>query len=52
MPVYQFVCEKHGEFDKITIRAEWDSIRCPKCGVKPEINKAMKTRRKDFTGSE
>ena len=35
MPVYQFVCEKHGEFDKITIKAEWDDIRCPKCGNKP-----------------
>jgi putative FmdB family regulatory protein len=36
MPVYQFVCKKHGEFEKITIRAEWDDIRCPKCGNKPK----------------
>ena len=42
MPVYQFVCETHGVFDKITIRAEWDDIRCPKCGVKSEVDKRMK----------
>jgi putative FmdB family regulatory protein len=41
MPVYQFVCEKHGEFEKITIKAEWDEIRCPKCGNKPKMNKKM-----------
>jgi putative FmdB family regulatory protein len=34
MPVYQFICEKHGGFEKITIKAEWDDIRCPKCGDK------------------
>ena len=26
MPVYQFICEKHGGFEKITIKAEWDDI--------------------------
>jgi putative FmdB family regulatory protein len=39
MPVYQFVCKKHGQFEKITIRAEWDDIRCPKCGVKSEVDR-------------
>jgi putative FmdB family regulatory protein len=39
MPVYLFVCEQHGEFEKITIKAEWDEIRCPKCGNKSKINK-------------
>jgi hypothetical protein len=34
MPVYQFICEKHGEFEKITIKAEWDDIRCPKWWIK------------------
>jgi putative FmdB family regulatory protein len=38
MPVYQFVCLKHGEFEKITIKAEWDAVRCPKCGRKPEVH--------------
>lgn len=42
MPVYQFVCEKHGAFEKITIRAGWDDIRCPRCGVKSEVDKRMK----------
>ena len=42
MPVYQFVCEKHGAFEKITIRAEWDDIRCPKCGVKSKVDKRMR----------
>ena len=41
MPVYQFFCEKHGAFEKITIRAEWDAVRCPKCGVKPQTDKKM-----------
>ena len=41
MPVYQFVCEKHGEFEKITIRAEWGDIRCPKCGKKSDVNQKM-----------
>ncbi len=44
MPVYQFVCEKHGEFEKITIKAEWDDIRCPKCGKKPDVDKKMQFR--------
>ena len=39
MPVYLFVCKQHGEFEKITIKAEWDEIRCPKCGNKSKINK-------------
>jgi hypothetical protein len=46
MPVYHFVCETHGEFAEITIRAEWDRIRCPKCGLKPEISGDMKMVRK------
>jgi len=49
MPVYQFVCEKHGEFEKITIKAEWDDIRCPKCGNKPELDRKMQFRAKRFT---
>jgi putative FmdB family regulatory protein len=39
MPVYQFICEKHGGFEKITIKAEWGDIRCPKCGDKSQVNK-------------
>lgn len=39
MPVYQFACDRHGGFEKITIKAEWDDIRCPKCGHKPKLNK-------------
>jgi putative FmdB family regulatory protein len=39
MPVYQFICEKHGGFEKITIKAEWDDIRCPKCGAKSKVDK-------------
>ena len=38
MPVYQFICEKHGGFEKITIKAEWDDIRCPKCGAKSKVD--------------
>ncbi len=38
MPVYQFICEKHGRFEKITIKAEWDDIRCPKCGHKSTVD--------------
>jgi putative FmdB family regulatory protein len=49
MPVYLFVCEQHGEFEKITIKAEWDEIRCPKCGNKPKINKKSSIRNR--TGS-
>jgi putative FmdB family regulatory protein len=41
MPVYQFFCEKHGFFEKITIKAEWDDIRCPKCGDKPRMDKKI-----------
>jgi putative FmdB family regulatory protein len=37
MPVYQFICEKHGGFEKITIKAEWENIRCPKCGDKARL---------------
>ena len=44
MPVYQFVCEQHGEFEKITIKAEWDEIRCPKCGDKSKINKKSRVK--------
>jgi predicted nucleic acid-binding Zn ribbon protein len=39
MPVYQFICEKHGGFEKITIKAEWGDIRCPKCGDKSKVCK-------------
>ena len=38
MPVYQFICEKHGRFEKITIKSEWDDIRCPKCGHKSAVD--------------
>jgi putative FmdB family regulatory protein len=48
MPVYQFVCAKHGEFEKITIKAEWDDIRCPKCGQKSAVDKKMQFRAKRF----
>lgn len=44
MPVYQFVCEKHGAFEKITIRAECEEIRCPKCGKKSAVDKEMQFR--------
>ena len=46
MPVYQFFCEKHGSFEKITIKAEWDDIRCPKCGDKPRMDKKYSSGRK------
>jgi putative FmdB family regulatory protein len=42
MPVYQFICEKHGGFEKITIKAEWGDIRCPKCGDKSKVDKKYK----------
>ena len=48
MPVYQFLCEKHGEFESITIRAEWDQIRCPKCGGKTELSKEAGLDRKRY----
>lgn len=38
MPVYQFICEKHGAFEKITIKAEWENIRCPKCNHKSRVD--------------
>jgi putative FmdB family regulatory protein len=38
MPVYQFICEKHGGFEKITVKAEWDDIRCPTCGHKSKVH--------------
>ncbi len=44
MPVYQFICDKHGEFEKITIKAEWNDIRCPKCGKKSDVDKKMQFR--------
>jgi putative FmdB family regulatory protein len=37
MPVYQFICEEHGGFEKITIKAEWENIRCPRCGAKARL---------------
>ena len=43
MPVYQFICEKHGGFEKITIKAEWKNIRCPKCGDKSRLDKKSNT---------
>jgi putative FmdB family regulatory protein len=46
MPVYRFFCKKHGSFEKITIKAEWDNIRCPKCGTKPQLDKEMQFRAK------
>jgi putative FmdB family regulatory protein len=48
MPVYQFVCRKHGQFEKITIRAEWDDIRCPDCGNKTKVAKKQQLRVKKF----
>jgi len=41
MPVYQFFCEKHGSFEKITIKAEWEDIRCPKWGDKGQLDEKM-----------
>ena len=46
MPVYQFVCNKHGRFEKITIKAEWKDIRCPDCGNKSKM--AEKQQKKKF----
>jgi putative FmdB family regulatory protein len=46
MPVYQFICKKHGGFEKISIRAEWDDIRCPKCGAKSTVDKKCAFERK------
>ncbi len=46
MPVYQFVCKQHGEFEKITIRAQCDDTRCPKCGKKSAVDKKMQFRQK------
>jgi putative FmdB family regulatory protein len=43
MPVYQFICKKHGGFEKITIRAEWDDTRCPKCGAKSKVDQKCKS---------
>ena len=42
MPVYRFICEKHGGFAEITIQAEWDDVRCPKCGAKSKADNAFK----------
>lgn len=42
MPVYQFICKKHGGFEKITIKAQWEDIRCPKCGGKSRVDKRSK----------
>jgi putative FmdB family regulatory protein len=46
MPVYQFICGKHGGFDKIAIKAEWDDIRCPKCGDKSKVDKKCSLKHK------
>ncbi len=43
VPVYQFICKKHGFFEKITIKAEWDRIRCPKCGAKSKVDQKCKS---------
>ena len=49
MPVYQFECKKHGRFEKITIRAEWEDIRCPDCGFRPKLPKMnQRKQKKDF----
>lgn len=48
MPVYQLICDKHGEFEKTTIKAEWDGIRYPKCGKKSDVDKKMQFRVKGF----
>jgi hypothetical protein len=47
MPVYQFICKKHGGFEKITIKAEWGGIRCPKCGAKSKVDQKCNSERKD-----
>lgn len=46
MPVYQFICEKHSGFEKITIRAQWGDIRCPKCGAKTKVDNKCKIEHK------
>jgi putative FmdB family regulatory protein len=46
MPVYQFICKKHGGFEKITIKAEWGGIRCPKCGAKSKVDQKCNSERK------
>ena len=48
MPVYQFICDKHGGFEKITIKAQWKDIRCPKCGGKSRADKRSKTETRKF----
>jgi putative FmdB family regulatory protein len=48
MPVYQFICIKHGEFEKIAIKAEWGHIRCPKCGDKSKVDKKCNLELKSF----
>lgn len=45
MPVYQFECKKHGQFEKITIRAEWEDIRCPDCGDKLKIRRKQRNKK-------
>ena len=32
MPLYQYRCEEHGQFDKIRKLSERDSAPCPECG--------------------
>ena len=48
MPVYQFICDKHGGFEKITIKAEWGKIRCPKCGDKSKVDKKSNSEPQSF----
>jgi putative FmdB family regulatory protein len=43
MPVYHFTCKKHGGFEKIAIKAEWDDIRCPKCGARSKVDNKCRT---------
>lgn len=31
MPIYDYKCAKHGEFQKNAKIAERDQVRCPKC---------------------
>jgi putative FmdB family regulatory protein len=33
MPIYEYVCPKHGKFDRVILTDSGDSARCPKCGI-------------------
>jgi hypothetical protein len=48
MPVYKFVCEKHGEFEKMKIIAEWDKIICQKYGKKSKVDEKVQQAQKSI----